>query len=499
MEKFTQEDREASLEAAILFHKEGHFNQALDLYNEIIDSFPNHVGALHLAGQALLGRHDEGDLDSAINLFHRAIALDDRHADCHNDLGTALWNKHDIDTASMAFLRALELKPDFVQANFNLGNCYWLNGEVEQALQSYKRTVSLDDDWAQAWYMMANCLLTLGRTESALSCYNRVIDNPKICADASYGKSVALLKLGKWHEGWRLYERRIDTPALSAFRNSRRPQWNGERDEKCILMVYGEQGLGDLLMYARFLNEVRQRVKHIILVCDRSLHRLLESLETGIELVDKDAISGNLDQLHFHKKIAIMSLTRVLQITPDSIPNKLPYLNPDEISVRRWKDRLGSEKFNVGIVWSGNPEQKDDRFRSCPLDDFGILADVDGVQFYSIQKRESAEALDINAFPDLIDVMNEIEDFADTAALITAMDLVICVDTAVSHLAGALGKPVWNLLWVGHCWRYFENRDDSPWYPSMRLFKQTALGDWESVIRSVKIELLKQVSQMMDT
>lgn len=481
------------LEKGARSHRRGDFNRALVCYRRVMRHAPDHAKAHHLAGLALLGRKKTGDLDLSIGCLVRAIELDDRQAAFYNDLGSAYWNKRRIDEALSAFLKSIELDPGFVQPNFNLGNCYWLLARYAEALEAYQRTVELDDNWAQAHYMIANCLLYLGRTDDALLPYDKAIEKRREFTDAHVGKAMALLKLGRWKEGWRHFQTRIHYPELSGFKSSTRPLWRGEDIRHESLLVYGEQGIGDVIQFVRFLPQVRARVGRLILACDARLHSLFRPLEYIDHLVDKDEVLDNVDQVKFDRRVLLMSLPALFSTTVDSIPGEVPYLEVDPALVGDWRRHLDARTFNVGLVWAGNPAQKDDRFRSCPLSCFSMMADVPNVTLYSLQTDEAREQILESNGPPLVDLANELTDFRSTAAAISALDLLVSVDTAAAHLAGALGRPVWNLLWYAHCWRYLEGRDTTPWYPTMRLFRQDTMGDWEQVVARV-VQQLEEAS-----
>ncbi len=477
------------LEEGARFHRRGQFDRALVNYAEVIRHAPGHAKAHHLLGLALLGRKKPGDVDSSIQFLSRAVSLDDRQAAFYNDLGNAYWSKRRIEEALSAFLSAVELDPDFVQPHFNLGNCYWLLGRYAEALAEYRRTIELNPGWAQAHYMMGNCLLYLGYTRDSLAPYDKAIEKRQDFTDAYVGKATALLKLGRWRESWPYFARRVDYPELAVFRSSTRPVWRGEFMPESTLLVYGEQGIGDVIQFVRFLPQARARVGRLILVCDARLHNLFDKLDCIDQLVDKGQALEELDSIEFDHRVLLMSLAEIFDVAVDDVPANVPYLEADPALVDVWRQRLDPQTFNVGLVWAGNPAQKDDRFRSCPLSVFAPLGGVAHIKLYSLQTDAARAQIQESNAPPLVDLGDHLTGFHETAAAITALDLVVSVDTAVAHLAGALGRPVWNLLWYGHCWRYLENRETTPWYPSMRLFRQRTTGDWESVITQVADQL----------
>jgi tetratricopeptide (TPR) repeat protein len=472
-------------------HQRARFSRAMVLYRRVLRAEPDHVKAHHLMSLALLGRKNAGDTEQAIRHLLHAVSLNDRSAALYNDLGNAYWNKNLVDDAMKAFLRAAELKPDFVQPRFNLGNCFWLLGRYQDALRAFSEVTMLDQNWAKAHYMIGNCLLYLDRAREAIEPYNAAVKLKDNFIDAYMGKAAALLKIGQWQEGWQCFQKREEHPKLSGFMQSRRPVWCGETLTDGTLLVYGEQGIGDVIQFIRFIPEARRRVKYLKLACDSRLHALFRGLRFIDELIDKDDCLADIDSIELDRRVLLMSLARIFDVTVDGVPNHIPYIHPDPVLVEKWRCRLDSNTFNVGLVWAGNPAQKDDHYRSCPLTALSALADISNTTLYSLQTDEARAQLGEVDAPPLIDLGDGLTDFNETAGLIAALDLLISVDTATAHLAGALGRPVWNLLWSAHCWRYLEDRDTTPWYPTMRLFRQTRMGDWQSVVSRVTEELAR--------
>jgi tetratricopeptide (TPR) repeat protein len=492
----TTDDRIARLlESGVRLHHRRDYGRALEAYRAAIVLEPGNAKAHHLSGLALLARNDHGDVESGIACLERSVLLDSRQAAYHNDLGSAYWQRRRVIDARNAFEQAVRLDPKLVQANFNLGNCHWILGSFDNALECYQHTAELNADWVQAHYMRANCLLYLGRTEESIVHYDRAIAMRPGMTDAHLGRAHALLRLGRWQEGWDSFERRIERPEFAAFRASARPQWNGEGIPGGTLLVYAEQGIGDAIQFVRLLPLIRARVGRLVMVCDRHLHSLFGRMSCIDRLIDKSTVREGLDHLHFDARVALMSLARILGLRPEDVPCSIPYLRADPGKVRSWRREIAAGRLRVGLVWAGNPDHKDDAFRSCRLAEWAPMFSVPGVAFYSLQMgiaRDELSAVDGTA---VVDLSDDLVDFDETAAVVSALDLVVSVDTATAHLAGALGKPVWNLLWFSHCWRYLEGRETTAWYPTMRLFRQDAIGDWAGVIERVVRELGQTASR----
>ena len=476
------------LNDAIALHRKGKFNPALIKYTEILEIDPGHADSNHLAGLALLARKQPGDLQRSLKYLSTAINIDDSQSAFHNDLGNAYWNLGQIPEAAEAFSRAISLDPEFVQPRFNLANCYWFEGHFKLARQAYADTLTVNGNWAQARYMLASCEYTLGHSNTAISIYRDVISTRPDLIDAQLGLAYALLRTGQWQEGWRYFESRLLFSEFSLYQNSILPEWDGRDIGGKSLLVFSEQGIGDTLHFIRYLSLVRPKVGRLELVCDRSLHTLF-SRQTEIDVLHhRDAHVVQSIEKNNDYRISLMSLPNLFQTRSSSSWN-VPYIKIDKRKTESWNKRLDSNKVNVGLVWAGNPSQKDDKFRSCKLKDLLPLLKLSHIQFYSLQVGKARAQLQENKVPSLIDLSGELKNFDDTAAVINALDLVISVDTAVAHLAGSIGKPVWTMLWYSHCWRYLETRTDSPWYPTMQLFRQRDLGNWAYVVDLIRTAL----------
>lgn len=482
--KWTQDH----LEHALVLHRAGQFDSALKTYLEILKADPEHADSNHLAGLTLLARRKPGDLQLSLDYLTKAIKIDDSQCTFYNDLGNAYWNLGRIDEAIVAFSSAIKLDPNFVQPRFNLANCYWFKGQFRLAHQAYADTLLVNKDWAQARYMLANCEYTLGNSKTAISIYRDLIAMRPDFIDAQLGLAYALLRTGQWQEGWRYFESRLLFSEFALYQSSKLPQWDGGDIHGKSLLVFAEQGIGDTLQFARYLTLVRAKVGRLGLTCDRRLHSLFGSQHGIDELLDRDASAVQSHDGKYDYRISLMSLPNLFQSTGDMTWN-MPYYKSEKIKRKSWNNRIGSEKLNVGLVWAGNPSQKDDKFRSCKLKQLLPLMQLAHVQFYSLQVGKARDQIQETGCTSLIDIAGELTTFVDTAAVIDELDLVISVDTAVAHLAGALNKPVWTMLWYSHCWRYLESRIDSPWYPTMRLFRQKEIGEWSYVVNQIAAAL----------
>jgi len=407
-----------------------------------------------------------------------------------------------VETALPWALKAIEGNPDDATFHLTLGNIYRDLGQSEKALTCYQRGVALEPSLAEAHHNLGNCLMLLGHRPQALDCFNRALTiNPEF-ARSHFGISECRLLSGDLQQGWAEFEWRWRHPAWRLVKNKRNlpvPDWMGQQSlaGKTILLQ-AEQGMGDTLQFCRYATLVAELGARVILEVQPPLVRVL-GRTAGVSLVVPDTETTSV-QIDFYS--ALMSLPLALGTTLETIPNLVPYIRSEPQKADAWRDRLGpTSQLRVGLVWSGGhrpnqPELKSvNERRNIPLQKLAPLR-MDGVTFYSLQKGQPAEA-ELPALtqagwsgPPIIDLTAELHDFSDTAALIEHLDLVISVDTSTAHLAGAMGKPVWVLNRFDTCWRWMLDRDDSPWYPTLKLYRQTTPGDWDSVVERVRDDLI---------
>ncbi|MDH3376589.1 MAG: tetratricopeptide repeat protein [Gammaproteobacteria bacterium] len=459
-----------------------------------------------------------GELESALIAIHNALALSPNDAKLHNNLGSIYHQQGETAEAIAAFRRSLELEARSLWPLYNLGFLLHQQGDHEQALPLFERAIAIDPDWAASWVNMASILYMLHRYDEAIDGYRTAIrlhpqmiqawmnlattyrrigdlDNAISCFERSLalqpdhamshlGKAIVLLKAGRLEKGWRHYEWRFEVHGRLNIgpQDLARPEWSGAAFHGKTLLILGEQGMGDVIHFIRYAPMVKQLGGRIVLACAPALMRLLRTVPEIDEFVDRSEPL----RVDFDYHVSLLSLPRIFNTTLATIPTEVPYLRADDSNIVNWQNRIDREQVNVGLVWSGNPDQQENVHRSCPLSAMAPLGRIAGVTYYSLQKGAGAEQLLLP--PEglkIVDFTGDLNDLSDTAALMSALDLTITVDTVTAHLAGALRRPVWTILWFAHCWRYLRERDDSPWYPSMRLFRQPRIGDWDSVIAQV--------------
>ncbi len=431
----------------------------------------------------VLGRPAEAEAS-----FREALRLRPDFAGAHNGLGRTLLNLDRPAEAEARFREARRLRPDFPDACNNLAAALLALGRPAQAEASAREALRLRPDFPQAHNNLGAAQYVLGRPAQAeASCREALRHRPDF-PDAHSNLAMPLLLTGRFEEGWKEYEWRWKTKSMSeGVRDFPAPLWNGEAIGDRVILLHAEQGLGDALQFCRYAPLIASNATTILEV-HAPLVRLLSRLPGIAQVVARGDTLPSFD-LH----CPLLSLPRAFGTTIDSIPAAIPYLTADPVQAEAWAERLsGLRGLRIGLVWAGSrhldrPDSTaPDRRRSIGLNTMAPFGKVSGVSFISLQKGEPA-AQSANPPRGLLlhDFTADLRDFADTAALIDGLDLVISVDTAVAHLAGALGKPVWLLNRFDTDWRWMLRRDDSPWYPTVRLFRQPSPGDWNSVICSV--------------
>jgi tetratricopeptide (TPR) repeat protein len=470
--------------------KSGKLNEAIKSYERAIAIKPDYSEAHNNLGISLL---EKGKPEEAITCHKKAIELKPDCADAHNNLGTALMEQSKFDDAITSYKRALLLKPDYAEAHNNLGTALMEQGKFDTAIINHKKAIELKPDYVEAYNNLGTVLNGSGKPDEAIAYYKQAIELNPYFALAHLNMAFALLLTENFKKGWQEYEWRLRIKGR-APKTSEKPLWDGSSLNGKSILVYTEQGLGDSIQFIRYIPMVKAQGGSVIVECQQSLYRLLKNCNGIDEIIVMT--SNDEPPMQFDTLAPLLSLPGIFDVTMDSIPHNVPYIKPDPVLVSQWRTKLEHDNnFKVGIVWAGNPKHKNDRNRSCSLKDFAHLTSISGLTFYSLQKGQvSVEANNPPKGMKITNMNNELHDFSDTAAAISNLDLVISVDTSVAHLAGAIGKPVWTLLPFVPDWRWLLERNDSPWYPSMRLFRQTQLYDWDGVFEQVKKALIQKIT-----
>ena len=461
----------------------GDYAHSIRLWSDITRRLPQSWVAFTNLGVAF---KQMGQPEQAIAAYERAIVLGGG-AVVQSNLGLALAELDRMEPARQAHEKALALAPDSAAVLANLGAFHFLARELDQAEAAFRKALALEPRAVESLVKLGAILFESGRPDEAAACLRHAIALAPRHAEAHSYLAMALLAQGQFPEGFAEFEWRRALLGFPVLPESI-PEWRGGMLTGRTLLLYGEQGLGDVLQFARYASVAAAVGAKVVLQAPRPLVRLLASVPGVTQVIEEGQPLPPLDS-----HLPLLSMPLVVGTRLETIPTNIPYLRPDPAEVADWAERLKPALgLRVGLVWSGNPRPEDraahlvDRRRSLPLAAFASLAGLPGITFVSLQKGEPAEQAQTPP-PGmiLVDHTEAIADFAHTAALVANLDLVISVDTSVAHLAGALNKPVWILSRFDSCWRWLRNRPDSPWYPSARLFGQPAPGDWDSVMAQV--------------
>jgi tetratricopeptide (TPR) repeat protein len=535
--------------------KNGQHEAAIIWFETVLEHEPENADAIYNLAREL---HSCGRLAAAIERYKQAVALRAEWPQAHNNLSVVLREVKQIEDAIAHGERAIAAQPDYPLAHNNLGLALLDAGRFAEGAAQLEKAVSQRPDDLEIQNNLAVALNACGRSEEAMKYANTVLrERPEWSvgrrtrgnilrqmnrleeavaefqaglsgqspdfelygnlgltllnlgkpneAAAVYEKALALspdqpeirtalgiaqLSVGDFDSGWANYEHRWRCADFApAKREFSAPRWEGDSLEGKRILVFAEQGYGDTLQFCRYLPIVKDYAAHVIFECQPSLTQLMETLGSDVTIVPRGQPQPKVDV-----QAPLLSLPLLLQTWCNTIPSDIPYLMPpNEIRKRREHFVGDSEPIKIGIAWAGNSERQDDWMRSCPPDQLRPIFDVANTEFFSLQK-----GVDISVLPPdvpVTDLAPDLTNFSDTAAAIADLDLVITVDTAVAHLAGALGARVWVMLGNAPDWRYMRERDDSPWYPTMRLFRQNRVGGWKSTALLIAEELNKFVAR----
>jgi len=394
--------------------------------------------------------------------------------------------------AEASYRRALHLAPAVAQIQLNFGAFLFKHKHFEEAETAYKKVLELEPSHASAWSNLGALYASLHRYADAEHCHRTALDLAPEHSKARFNLAYLLLRLGRFEEGWKCLEARDWHAPLAIHLDRQHARWRGEPLTDKKLLVCYEGGHGDMIQFCRYIPMLKALgPSHITLLCHPTLKHLLTRLEGVDETIGYDEL---LPSIAWDFWVPILSLPGLMGTRLDTIPDRLPYLHAAPILIEQWASRLPREGLRVGLVWKGNPAHENDSERSLPsLEVLAPLKNILGIQFISLQKGNGEDDFHHGSSGLSLWVPIHIRDFADTAAIVSQLDLVITVDTAVAHLAGALGKPCWVMLPAYQPdWRWLDERSDSPWYPGvMRLFRQSRMGDWASVVADIHTALAR--------
>lgn len=471
----------------ILAHQRGQLGAAIEKVQRAVALAPD--VALFRANLGEMYRL-AGKLDLAIQQGERAVELQPDYAEALSNIGIAYYERKDYQEALSCQQRAVALKPDFGKGHMNLGNALHALRRFDEALECYDRAVALMPDFADAWANLGTTLHHSGRYDEAIMALRRAIALDPKSANAHSGLGILLLMRGDLAEGWAEYEWRLQSTEVRQPYHPQRP-WGGESLKGRHIYIHAEQGFGDTIQFARYVPLVAARGAKVTFRVQQALAGLLRQSFPGIDILgDRGAPAGIADC-----ECALLSLPHIFGTRLETIPASLSYLRADDQDVATWRSEFATlPGLKVGLVWAGNPEHVNDMRRSIPLRDLAPLFAIPQVSFVSLQVGPGAAALEQHPDIKISDLGARLVTFAATAAVISALDLVICIDSSVAHLSGALGKPTWLFMpWVSD-WRWFLGREDTPWYPTMRMFRQAQGQSWSEIAGRVAAELGRAVS-----
>ena len=461
----------------IVLLQKGEFGPAQRALERALEAAPDYAAAWFNLGNVLAARDEHA---KAIEHYRRALALDPQHIDALNNLGGALTELGAWDEAVSCYQRVLALQPTNAGAHNNFGRVLAQRDELGAAIAHFRDAIALQPHAIDAHINLGNVLLEQGDARDAHQSYERALAIDPAHDSAHWNDGLALLLQGDLGAGFRRWRWNV-----AAAKRFSAPEWHGEELHGATILIHAEQGFGDAIHFARYIPMVAARGGRVIFEAPVELHRLFAAVDGVDEVV---AFGDPLPD--FAWQCPLLSLPLAFNTTLRNVPASVPYLCADRDAVEDWRRRLAGPELKVGLVWAGRPEHKRDRHRSMALAELAPLAAIPNVAFYALQK--GAAVCEAETAPEgmRLEILSPLlGDFADTAAAIMALDLVISVDTSVAHLAGALGKPVWILNAYAPDWRWLERRSDSPWYPTAELFRQDASRRWAPVVADVAAEL----------
>ncbi|MGC1301127.1 MAG: tetratricopeptide repeat protein, partial [Caulobacteraceae bacterium] len=445
---------------------------------------PDLMAAQMNLGLALLARGRPGD---AIAPFETAIAINPNSAECYCNLGQCLADVGRFEEATAACRRSIELNPSLPEAHSTLGNVMIAQNRVVEAEPHFRDALALRPEMPGGWCNLGVSLFRQGRASEAEEAYEKALKYSPDLPDARWNHALALLQRGLFKEGFAQYEWRLKRPGrLRQDASFTQPLWDGRSLEGASILLHAEQGFGDAIQCVRLVPQVAARGGRVVLQARKPLKRLFENLPGVSEFV----IDGE-PAPPVACRSPLFSLPHHFVHTADDLPGPLPYLPVEPDLAATWAERLARiapDGLKVGVVWSGNLTSEVEIGRSIPLKSFAPLAATPGVRLISLQKADGVDQLDDPTLGFDVARLGEaydVGDFAETAAVMANLDLLVSCDTASGHLAGAIGKPVWIAVNRVSDWRWMEEREDTPWYPTMRIFRQPTLGDWGSVFSRI--------------
>lgn len=478
---------------ATQLHAQGKLREAEAIYRQVLQREPMNAEAMHHLG---LIAHQVGQHGPAIELIRKSISIKPGVGYFFKNLGSVLTAVGKYSEAVEAFETAVGLTPNDATAHHPLGVAYEKMYEYERARAAYRRAIELDPKHAPSYFNLGVIAEYHGEYDESLRLLEKAIDLKSDYALARTSRATDLLRLERFEEGWREYEWRWRLPQFRQDApDPRKPVWDGEELAGKTILLRCEQGMGDTIQFVRYAKLVKERgAGRVILLSQPALVRLMKRAVGVDEVVGQGSAIPAYDV-----QVPLLSLPRIFKTEMGTIPADVPYVTAEPDRVAAWREKLGGDgNLNVGLVWSSNPGHPLARFRTTTLAAFAPLARVEGVMFYSLQKGEPGkQAANAPEGMRLVNYTRELTDFSETAALMENLDAVVTVDTAVAHLAGAIGARTLTVVPFLSDFRWFTNRDDSPWYPTMRLFRLRSMYGWREAIERAAEALEELVKARM--
>ena len=472
-------------------HQAGDVRGAEQIYRQVLQTAPANASAWCFLGMAC---HDQQRYDEAVQAYREALRLQPEFPIALSNLGNTLKQQGKLQEAEASCREALRLKPDYSTAHNNLGVALVAQGRLQEAAEIFDKALELMPTDAVAHANLSAALVRQGKYQEAEASSQQALALSPNYAEAHKNQGIVSLLLGDFSRGWQEYEWRWQC-AESTMPPYRQPLWDGASLAGKTILLHHEQGLGDTIQFLRYAKVFKDCGARVIAKVQKPLMQLAACCPDLDDFVCDDA-----DLPDFDVHVPMLSVPGILKTTFESIPADVPYLFADQSLIKHWRQRLAEHPgFRIGIAWQGSPDFHADTQRSIPLPQFAKLADVEGVRLFSLQKGYGVEQLEnIKHQFEVIDFGEDLDTtsgpFMDTAAIMANLDLLITSDTSIPHLAGALGVPVWVALSVSPDWRWFLDREDSPWYPTMRLFRQSTLGDWGEVFSRIAAALREHIA-----
>ena len=508
----SQFDISRLFEQAIQYHQAGQLEQAKRIYEEILAMDPQHADSSHLLGlfeyqhgnyvqaiahiqQAVLVVPEQpvffnnlgnvlremGQLDKSLQAYQKALEINPDDAEIHSNLGVTLREMGQLDKSLQAYQKSVCIQPEFAEGYYNMGVFFQEQRKLKESVKAYQKAIQIQPDHVETYVNLGVVLREQGRLKESVKTHQKAVRIQPDYAEAHINLAITFLLQGRLNAGWKEFEWR-----WSRKRDFKRPLWDGTLLNGKSILIYAEQGFGDTIQFVRYIDLLPGTNTVIIFVCQPEL----KSLFKGIDCIDILVTKGE-DIPSSDFQVPLLSLPYMFNTTLDTIPVRIPYLypRPKADSVFHVDDSHG---LKVGLVWAGRTTHVNDSNRSIDLKCFRCLLDVEGCQFFSLQVGEARADIKRYGYHHVIkDLGKQFIDFHCTALAILQLDLIISVDTAVAHLAGSLGKPVWTLLPFIPDWRWMLDRSDSPWYPSMTIFRQKEMGGWTPVFEQLKLSLMQ--------